>query len=213
MNPRSNDGSNLHYMWGGFCLSAAWAFAKLGNRCVSPVWVVCRNKLGMMVAVASGSSSPTANRPTLSAGIVSSCSPLFLRLLLCVPSVEGNGYMRYLVLWMPRPSKLTGHEIIISRVIGGVKPPLHSCAERHSRRWHLLPGETWFPLSGSLDDDSALLPRAGSSALHHRQLAECREVGLGNMRCSGPANGGRAGGFVGREQAWRGHVFSSTSMN
>jgi len=118
---------------------------------------------------------PTANRPAISAGIISSCSPLFLRLLLCVPSVEGSGYMRHLVFWTPLPSKLTGHEIIISHVIGGVKRLFHSVhsAEQHSRRSHLLPGETWFHLLGSLHDDVAPLLLRRSLSPHRCQPAEC----------------------------------------
>ena len=131
-----------------------------------------RKGLGSMVAAVPGFSSPAANSPAISAGIISSCSPLFLRLLLCVPSVEGSGYMRHLVFWTPLPSKLTGHEIIISHVIGGVKRLFHS-AEQHSRRSHLLPGETWFHLSGSLHDDVAPLLLRRSLSPHRCQPAEC----------------------------------------
>jgi hypothetical protein len=36
--------------------------------------------------------------------------------------------MRHLVLWMPLPCNLTGQNIIISHVIGGVKSLFHSAA-------------------------------------------------------------------------------------
>ena len=49
-----------------------------------------RNRLGMVVAVVSGFSSPTARCPTVTVGIFGSCAPLFLRPLLCTPSsMEG----------------------------------------------------------------------------------------------------------------------------
>ena len=53
-----------------------------------------RNRLGMVVAVVSGMSSPTANRPTISGGIASNCAPLFPRPLLWIPFFGGRGRVR-----------------------------------------------------------------------------------------------------------------------
>jgi len=67
----SNNGRAFHLSSCGISLSATWAVAKLRNRRCIPRpgrHLHGRNRLGMVVAVVSGSSSPTANCPAIFAG-------------------------------------------------------------------------------------------------------------------------------------------------
>ncbi len=110
-------------MWSGICLSAAWAVAKLCNRRCIPRpgrHLHGRNGLGMVVAVASGMSSPTANRPAIKAGIVSSAYRSFCGRCYVASFPEGRSDV-----W-PTPRSLVGLWSAAPLCTGRVRTPLLS---------------------------------------------------------------------------------------
>lgn len=109
----------------------AWARAKVRTRCCIPRpgrQLHGRNGLGMVVAVVSGSSPPTASRPTVRAGVVVAPDRSFCgRYSVSPSSVEGAvcGPPRYFRVGyhLRLPSTLIGRAYILSyTILGAVKP-------------------------------------------------------------------------------------------